>query len=141
VKFFLLIFITFAVRTCFAQKLIGSTLFQANSVVLLPKKEALFVFFKENCSSCRRQSREVSCLNIPVYFIGLGAHKKELQKESRRMRNSKIVFVNSDQQIEQRFEIKSHNTPQLYLLRGGLAKKRLGFHTCEQISTMFRNLI
>lgn len=92
----------------------------------------LYLFVAPECSACKRQMKELSCLNIPVHFISLYGTEKELIRERRRLKTEEVWYLGSTEFVS-KFDLDSKMTPQLVLAIGSHRKILKGFHRCEEI--------
>ncbi len=94
--------------------------------------ERMFIFVAPECSACRRQVKDLSCLNTPVSFISLYGNEKELIREKRRLKVDEQWYLGSKEFIS-KYDLDSKMTPQILLAIGSNQKIMKGFHPCEEI--------
>ena len=97
------------------------------------KEKFLYVFIAPNCSACKAQIKELSCLNSKIFFISLYGHEEELIREKRRLSLENPLYMATADFLE-KLKITSLVGPQLVLIKEGKApKKFIGLTTCKDL--------
>lgn len=112
-------------------------LFPGESEVLLTNKDLkkkFFLFFKPQCSSCRRQVKDLACLpKGSIHFMAFAADESELRKEARLMGLWKRTYL-ADKSVRKVFSILKDDSPVLFAFnKDGKVKRWLGEKSCQDI--------
>jgi hypothetical protein len=96
----------------------------------------VFVFIAPNCSACRAQIKEFSCINSSLYYLSLYGNENELFKEKIKS-NLKNPLYLSNRKLLKAYNLNEKVTPQTLVLKNGIPFKHyLGFTECK---TLFKN--
>ena len=134
-----MIFRIFVLITLFSMgvkaQILVSPLFQQGKELSLNEgslKNKLVMFFKSECSACRAQAKDLSCLNEEqVIYLGFSSLVSELQKEARLMGLSKNVYY-APKEVVRSFGLKKDYSPVLFAFNGqGKSKSWLGKQNCK----------
>lgn len=99
----------------------------------------LFILFQAECLSCRKQVKQLGCLegtNIKLRFLAEDSNRKALITEARRMGVLSSAFAISKQDL-QKLGLNEPATPQGLLYWGEKSVKWLGVKTCENLKELF----
>jgi thiol-disulfide isomerase/thioredoxin len=95
-------------------------------------RNKVVMFFKSDCSACRTQVKDLSCLKKnQVLFFGFSSDLKSLQKEARLMGLDDRVYY-APKKVTRAFGLKKDYSPVLFAFnREGKSKSWLGKQNCK----------
>ena len=105
----------------------------------IKKDRSLVVVFQPDCSSCKKQIHDLSCLEKDhfIRLVGMGGSEKALRIEYRKMKTSYPAYL-ADASVLKALGVESTITPQIILWRWGKQKKSFGYKKCEEYRSMIR---
>ena len=95
----------------------------------------LFLLFQDNCLSCRKQSKQLSCLEsegVRIRFIAQNKSLKSLREEAQRMGALDRAYAVSLDDLK-KLQFTEPATPQGLLFQGKKSVKWLGTKSCAEI--------
>lgn len=105
----------------------------------LKGRPSLWVAFQPNCSSCKRQLEQLSCLPSEIQRVALGVKgsREQLQKVLKGVKSDQMRLRASEDLTE---TLKMTGTPTLLVVgpQGQIKKRILGAVACEQLLLQFK---
>jgi len=103
-------------------------------IKLRSDKPSLFVVFQKDCSACRRQIKNLKCIDdsVNVVLVGSFSNEKDLRVEYSKF-GSRFVGVYGDRSFRKKFRIREDVTPQLIFATAKRQDVHLGFLSCESV--------
>lgn len=113
------------------------------STVSLPMSDdqdnQLIMLFQKDCSACKQQLKDFSCLpkKVKVLLVGAFSQEQELRQEVRKL-NTPYPSYLGDQEVLKQLNFKSGLTPQMVLWNhSGERFDFLGHQACEKLLALF----
>gem|GEM_PF-3139778 len=107
---------------------------------LKKEQNRVFIVFQKQCSACRKQVKELTCLKkvADVVLVGAFSTEAELRKEYKAF-STEIVGLYGDKDFKKRFDLNIEATPQIIVQVGQKSFKVLGLKTCVQIARFIKS--
>ena len=111
------------------------------SIEQIKNEKTLVMIFQKDCSSCKKQVRELSCMeeDYSIKLIGVLGSEKELRKEYLRMKKVYPAYYGNSKALNE-LEITPSVTPQLITWYKGKIVSFIGYKTCREYKKLFKDV-
>lgn len=111
------------------------------SLVELKKPTSLLLVFQENCTACRRQLADLSCLpsSVSVYLLGAFSPRAALVQEYKKMNVSYPAYFLSSAGIRD-LALSSAGTPQIVIYGARKQRRWFGYQNCAILGAALEEL-
>ncbi|MCJ8276317.1 MAG: hypothetical protein HRT44_08665 [Bdellovibrionales bacterium] len=111
---------------------------QHTKVSELTRGNNLLIAFQPDCSSCKKQIKDLSCLDkdYKISLIGIASSEQALRKEYRKLRTPYPAFYASPQAMME-FGLSDSVTPQILIWKNETPQLFYGYKRCREYKKAF----